>query len=235
MFQPIMQLGQLRGSQMINILLNIFKVDDEWCFKEFKNYIKPEHRVTVIPFSFKEEHINSSESWQSYYGENKGAYFHGIVNSFLSYGVKYENITWINYFTDSKEIAKNKILNSDILFFLGGLPDKMMIRLEEFDLVNNIEEHNGIIMGYSAGAMIQIENYHITPDKDYSSFGYYKGMKMIDKFDIEVHFEHTDLQLSSIERVKKETGKPVYAIEDTGAIIVENNRVKLVGNVHYFQ
>lgn len=220
---------------MINILLNIYKVDDEWCFHEFKNYIKQEHKVTVIPFSFKEERINSNDSWQAYYGENEGIYFPGIVNSFQSYGIKYENINWINYFGDSKEIAKNKIANSDILFFLGGLPDKIMLRLEEFDLIKTIEEHKGIIMGYSAGAMIQIENYHITPDNDYSSFGYYKGLKMINEFDIEVHFEHTELQLESIERVKKETGNPIYAIEDHGAIIVDQKRVKMVGNVHYFK
>ena len=220
---------------MVNILLNIYKVDDKWCFQELKNYIKSEHKVTVIPFSFKEERINSKESWEAYYGKNEGIYFLGIVNSFHSFGIEYQNINWINYFADSKEIAKNKIANSDILFFLGGLPDKIMLRLEEFDLVKTIEQHKGIVMGYSAGAMIQIENYHITPDNDYNSFGYYKGMKMINEFDIEVHFEHTDLQLASIERVKKETGKSIYAIEDHGAIIVDQKRVKMIGNVHYFE
>ena len=220
---------------MINILLNIYKIDAEWCFQEFKKHIKAEHRVIVIPFSFKEERINSNESWKAYYGENEGVYFYGIVNSFLAYGIKYENIRWINYFADDKETAKDKISNSEILFFLGGLPDKMIIRLEEFDLVKKIEKHKGIIIGYSAGAMIQIENYHITPDQDYTSFGYYKGMKMINAFDIEVHYDHTDLQLSSIGKVRNETCKPVYAIEDNGALIVEQNRVITVGNVHYYE
>lgn len=219
---------------MINILFNRYDISAEWCFTEFQKYIKPNHKVVIIPFSFKDERINSDASWKVYYGEKEGLYFDGIVNSFLSYGIKSENITWINYFTDTRETAKNKITGADIVYFTGGLPDKMMERLKEFELLDIIENHNGIIMGYSAGAMIQLECYHITPDKDYDTFGYYKGMKMLNSFDIEVHFENSDLQIACIERVRKETGKPVYAIEDDGAVIVAKDGITAVGNVHYY-
>ena len=220
---------------MVNILFNRYDIDAKWCFSAFQRYIKATDKVVIIPFSFRDERVNSKNSWEAYYGQNDGIYYNGIVNSFFSYGIQPENIIWINYFTDSKESAIQKISNSDILYFTGGLPDKMMIRLKEFDLISTIENHNGIIMGYSAGAMIQIKNYHITPDKDYTLFGYYKGLKLIDIFDIEVHFEHSDLQISSIETVRKETGLPVYAIEDNGAVLVDDGKITTVGNVHYYK
>lgn len=70
------------------------------------------------------------------------------------------------------------------------------------------------------------------PDKDYASYGYYEGLDIIDMFDIEVHFEQSDLQMASIERARHDTVKPVYAMEDDGAITVEKNKVTTVGNVY---
>lgn len=88
----------------------------------------------------------------------------------MNYGVKEENINWINYFKDTYENAKVKIRNSNILFLTGGLPVKMMSRLIEFDLIDDIESFTGVIIGSSAGAMVQIAEYHITPDEDYNIF-----------------------------------------------------------------
>lgn len=65
----------------------------------------------------------------------------------MNYGIKEENIKWINYFKDTIESAKVDIINSNIIFLTGGFPDKMKLRLKEFSLVNDIEDFEGVIIG----------------------------------------------------------------------------------------
>ncbi len=219
---------------MINILTNRYMIDSDWCFEDFKRYIKKDNRVAIIPFSFRDELISSKESWSVYYDRDLGLFYNGVVDSFLRYGIHPENVKWINYFEDSVEISKKIVSESDILYFPGGLPDKMLSRLHEFELVDLIENHTGVVLGYSAGAVIQFKRFHLTPDRDYPNFGYHIGMNIIDNFSIEVHYTNTDLQNESIKKVLCDTGKPVYAIEDDGALIVENGMITTVGKVHFF-
>jgi peptidase E len=219
---------------MINVLLSLYNFDEEWCVKGLKDIIQKEHKVVIIPFSFHDEWMKSNEDWQMAYNKLSGNYYKDIVSPFISYGIIEENIDWINYFEDTIENAKQKIDNSDILFFTGGLPDKMMNRLEEFDLINCIENYEGIVIGSSAGAMIQINEYHISPDKDYDIFSYNKGLNLIKDFDIEVHYENTKIQNEAINKVVKDKGKKVYAIGDKGAVIIKNGEVSTFGEVRIF-
>ncbi len=94
--------------------------------------------------------------------------------------------------------------------------------------------YNGIVMGYSTGAVIQLKEYHLTPD-DYSEFAYYNGLPYLNDFYIEIHYEGTDLQNQSIRKVISERQKNLYAIfHDRGAIIVDNGITRLIGKVKTF-
>jgi Peptidase E len=191
----------------------MYKFDAEWCYDSFRN-----------------ERIFSDESWQSFYKKN-GPFCNGLEKVFMKYGIKSESIEWINYFRDTKDTAIQNIRNADILYFCGGLPDKMMTRLGEFHIIEAVKSHSGVVMGDSAGAVIQLKQYHLTPDRDYPVFDYYQGLGFIGEFDIEVHYECTEIQYNSIKKVHKETGLPVYAMKNDGAIIVENGSIVTIGNV----
>jgi peptidase E len=220
---------------MINILANEYTIDADWCFKRFQKYIKKDHRVVIVPFSFRDDQIYSHDTWQDYYSKNEGKYYHSIMQAFKRYGIKESNVKWLNYFDDSIEYAKELISNADVLYFTGGLPDKMMARLHKFKLLNTIENHPGVLIGFSAGALIQFEVYHLTPENDYETFRYCNGMKIIRDFNIEVHYNQSEHQKHSISRVVKETRKPLYAIEDEGALIIDKDQIITVGKVHYFE
>ena len=219
---------------MINILLSRYNFDENWCYKSLKNIIDSNHKVLVLPLSFDYMKISSDEDWQKAYNPNYGKYYNEVILPFASYGIKECDISWINYFLQDKEFIREKIKESDILFFTGGLPDKTIERLEELDLIKYIEKFNGIIIGASAGAMIQTKEYHISPDKDYNDFSYNKGLDIIKNFNIEVHYNETDIQKTSINRVLDEKKRTVYAIKDTGAIIINNNHIELLGDVIEF-
>lgn len=53
---------------------------------------------------------------------------------------------------------------------------------------------------------------------------------------MEVHYEETSEQDESIQRVLAERGKTVYATAvRSGAILVDNGKVKLLGDVKIFR
>lgn len=220
---------------MTNILLEGYDIGAAWLYDELKNYIKPNHSVAIVAFSFRDNRVKSLIDWNLLYGKEHGKYYDGIIGGFASYGISEDHITFINYFTDSKESAARKIERADIIYFLGGLPDRMLDRIREFELYDILLKHDGIIMGYSAGAVIQLAEYHLSPDDDYPEFQYYKGLPYLDGFYLEVHYEDTKIQNESIRRVITERGKTVYATAlRSGAILVDNGKIKKIGDVRVF-
>ena len=220
---------------MVNVLLEGYDITVPWLYDELKNYIKPEHMVAVIAFSFRDEQAKSIEDWDTLYSKESGKFYGGIAKGFSAYGIAEENISFVNYFSDNKASAAGKIEKADIIYFPGGLPDRMMERIKEFDLYDNLLRHDGIVMGNSAGAVIQLAEYHLSPDRDYPEFRYYDGLPYLNDFYLEVHYENTDVQNAAIRRVLAERGKTVYATAFmAGSIIVDNGAVKLLGDVKTF-
>lgn len=220
---------------MVNILLEGYDIDASWLYEELKHYIKPTHSVAVVAFSFRDHQVKSLADWKILYSKENGKYYGGITGGFAAYGIPDRNVTFINYVTDTKEAAAQKIANADIIFFPGGLPDRMMDRIREFSLYEILMKHDGIVMGYSAGAVIQLAEYHLSPDEDYPAFQYYKGLPYLDDFYVEVHYEGTEIQKDAIQRVLAERGKPVYAtMNGAGAILIDNGNRKLIGSVERF-
>lgn len=220
---------------MTNILLEGFDINAHWLYDELKNYIKPHYTVAVVAFSFRDNRVKGLSDWNQLYSKESGKFYNGIVGGFVAYGISENNITFVNYFSDTKEIAAQKIQNADIVYFLGGLPDRMMDRINEFDLYDVLLNHKGVIMGYSAGAVIQLAEYHLSPDEDYKEFSFYIGIPYLGDFYLQVHYENTEAQNAAIQKVLNGRGKTVYATSlGKGAVIVHNGTVKLLGEVHTF-
>ena len=98
-----------------------------------------------------------------------------------------------------------------------------------------IQRFPGIVMGCSAGAMMQMTEYHITPDEDYDTYGYYSGLGLLEGFEPEVHYAASEVQTESIRRYLRERGKPVYAMTNQGGLVVQNGIITTMGQVTRFQ
>ncbi len=220
---------------MINILLEGYDIAVPWLYDELKTYLKPNHKVAVIALSFRDSQVKSLSDWNVLYGKENGRVYGGIVGGLSLYGISEDNIEFINYFTDSKETARRKIENADILYFSGGLPDRMLERIKELELYDMLIDHKGIAMGYSAGAVIQLAEYHLSPDDDYPEFFYYEGLGYLKDFYLEVHYEGTKSQNDAIRKVIAERDKTVFAIyRNKGAIIVDKGAIKVLGMVEIY-
>ena len=220
---------------MVNVLLESYDLTATFLVEKLRPYIKPNSHVAIVAFSFLTSQASCLEEWLKLYGREEGMFYNWLVDPFAEFGVPEENITFVNYFADTKESAAQKVKNADIIYFTGGLPDAMMDRLYEFELVEHLKNFDGVVLGCSAGAMIQLEEYHITPDWDYPEFGYYKGLPWLKDFYVEVHFEDSKDQKASICRVLQERQKPIYATRhNNAAIIVDNGKIQLVGDVRTY-
>ena len=216
---------------MVNVLLESYDLTAPFLVEELRKYIKPGNRVAIVAFSFLPSQASNLEQWLGLYGK-EGMFYSWLVEPFAAFGVPEENITFVNYFADTKETAAEKVKDADILYFTGGLPDAMMDRLYEFELVDILKSFDGVVLGCSAGAMIQLDEYHITPDWDYPDFGYYRGLPWLKDFYVEVHYENTDEQNESIRKVLAERGRPVYTTaHNKAAIIVADGEIKCLGDV----
>lgn len=221
---------------MINIMLEGYDMGADWLRGELSRYVKPGDKVVVIAFSFRDSRVRDAQDWDRLYSRENGMYYGGIAGGFMDYGVREDDIRFINYFTDSHDDARRAVEAADIVYFPGGLPDRMMERIEEFSLTEALRAFDGVVMGYSAGAVIQLGEYHISPDDDYPEFGYYNGLGLVDGFYIEVHYEGNGVQDAAIRRVLKERGQRVYATyEGRGALIIENGKIRTLGKTDIFK
>jgi len=219
---------------LINILLSNYDINKDWIITEISKYINKDSKVVVIPFSFSNKDIQDLKDWNFLYNKVDSFHYFDIVNQFLDLGVDEENIIFLNYFTDEVKTMKSIINKSDIIFFTGGSAELSMQRIIEKDLLEEIKKCN-IIIGSSAGAMIQLKEYFGSPDEEYPEFQYFEGLGLIDDhFSIEVHYSKTESQNKSIQKVLKKGAKIVYGISNNGGLVYKDKQVTVFGDVTIF-
>lgn len=216
---------------MINILLSRGILHHDDVVEHAKKHIKPTDQVVILAFSFFDNQFLSVDDYHAFYEKN-GEYYEKMVQTFAPYGIQENQITWINYYKDSKQTASEKIKKADIIYFPGGAPDLMMKRIISFGIKEELEAHRKVYIGSSAGAMIQMRDYHISPDCEYPSFSYEKGLDLCHDFSIEVHYRRRKKQKSGCRKVFRAYRHPIYVIPDDGALIVENNQVMSIGSAY---
>ncbi len=212
---------------MNHILLSRSIIASPKMMPYFKPYIHENDQVLIVALSHFTKHIDNEVSYKNYY-EKGGEYYQKMIDSFAPYGIKESQIKWIHYFKDNQKSAIQKIKDADIIYLPGGSPDLMMLRIEAFGIKDALESHQGLMIGSSAGAMIQMASYHISPDEDYPSFRYEKGLDLLKGFSVEVHYRRRKKQKAALRKVNRAFHEEIYAIPDDGAMIVTNEGIKCI-------
>lgn len=158
-----------------------------------------------------------------------------MINPFLHFGVSENNIILMNYFENSKSDLLEILKNTDLIYFNGGFPERTIRRLVELDMLDAVNDFNGIIMGWSAGASMQAYDYFIAPDKYYDVYSRHHGLSHIHDFAVQVHYSEEPVQIESMTKFIYETGLRVYTLERESAIIVDDGIIELVGNAKEFK
>lgn len=221
--QNIIEILESDRLMPVNVLLSTSMIDEEWVRPWMKNLISKTDRVCVVALSYFDD-TKTEDDWNRQYAPGKGIYYPGNNDVFFAYGIRKDQIVWINPWKDTPLEMENKIRSSSILMLCGGAPELYMKRIKKLHLKKALQQFQGLVIGYSAGAMIQLADYHISKDPDYDHFSWQKGLGMLSGFDVEVHFHEGKDQMEGLETVLEEKRIPVYALYEDGALVCKDRK-----------
>ena len=212
---------------MVNVLLNYYNFDGDWAYPHLEKYVKGA-KVLILPLAYREFQAWDNDSFLSIYGKG-GEKYPAITRPFLSFGLKETDLDWLNPYDGKDHIAQIK--RADLLFFTGGMPEKALKRMDELGITDAVTHFKGVVMGASAGAMLQLDRYHITPDEDYAEYGIWRGLGLVKGIDLEVHYLATPIQQQCSARAASELALPIYQMWHEGGLLVEDGNVTVMGHV----
>ena len=213
---------------MTNVLLNYYNFDGEWARPHLQKIFSTKPRVLILPLAYRESQAWDNDSFLSIYGSG-GEKYDNILRPFISYGYTENEIEWLNPYDGSNHLEQ--VRAAQLLFFTGGMPEKAIARMEQLGIADAVKRFSGVVMGASAGAMLQLETYHVTPDEDYESYGIWKGLGLVKGIDLEVHYLATDLQQKCANRAVQQLKLPVYKMWHEGGLLIEDGKITVMGNV----
>jgi peptidase E len=154
----------------------------------------------------------------------------GYISSFQQYYASLGCKVIVSKFSEeNKEKICNKISQANIIYFSGGDPKKLMDAIIEKNIREDLIGFEGVIVGYSAGAMVlghQFNNYEkeITESDDLEL---YAGLNFVSNTVIEPHFENKNRLL----HLEKTMGKndAAIGINDASAYCLFEDREIVLG------
>ena len=212
---------------MVNVLLNYYNFDGDWAYPQLEKYVKGA-KVLILPLAYRDFQAWDNDSFLSIYGKG-GEKYPAITRPFFSYGLTESDLDWLNPYDTKDRIAQ--INRADLLFFTGGMPEKALQRMDALGITDAVKQFKGVVMGASAGAMLQLETYHITPDEDYAEYGIWHGLGLVKGIDLEVHYLATSIQQQCSRRAAKELGLPIYQMWHEGGLLIEGGKITVMGSV----
>jgi peptidase E len=201
-----------------------------------KLLVKPHYKVAICPWAFPVE--ITYEAFNNDYFPINGRRYKKYIQELKKIGIKEENIIICNPYDDKIKLRKI-INNSDVLMLPGGNPEMLFKKvLHDTELLYEFKNFNGIVIGESAGAELQLQRYFITAKNNYYKyFAFYDGFGLLnDPFYFDVHSINKNYYLSKLQRIANDKKQTVYAIFDNGVIIYnkENRKIELYGKVITF-
>ena len=180
--------------------------------------------------------------------KSKTKYIPLFTKHFKNVGIEFEQVNLITPDL-TKGQAKEMINNASFIMLMGGDPFKQMDICRDLDIVKDLKHFKGVMLGFSAGAMVMSKYMIITPcSEEYPDFHIEEGLNL-DNISIYPHNntsneEYPDELVSGDEVYKKadlikvanEYGK-FYLLQDYEredglfdiSIIKSNN-----GNIEYY-
>ena len=196
-----------------------------------KKYVKKDAKVLIIPWSFPNEINNLDE----YFGKDTKRYLK-YINVLLFLGYQENNIKVLDCYKNSKNKIKDLINTSDVIVLTGGNPEMFYQKVvQDTECLYDLKYFKGLVIGSSAGAVLQFKRYFITAKNNYYKyFSFYDGFGLInDPFYIDVHSINNNFYLKKLSNVAKDKNKKIYAISNDGVLVVDrvSNKIEYMDNV----
>lgn len=191
------------------------KVQKEYLKKDIKN----NYTITFIATTFDDY-------------EKNDLYYNNLIKHFKNIDITFSKTHLIDNRV-SKDLSKDYILKSNIIFLMGGDTKKQMDSVKEYDLFETLKSKEGIILGVSAGSMNQ--SSRVVYKNDYNNYVIedYEGLGYID-INIYPHLDFNNINyLKEVFEVSNYT--KTVALPNDSFIRIENNNIAFVGEYYTIQ
>lgn len=183
----------------------------------FQQDIKDNSTITFIASSF-----------DNY--EKTDKHYNNLIKFFKDININFKNVYLIDN-RITKDTAQKYILESDVVFLMGGDPEKEMMSIKEYDLVDILRKRYGLTIGVSAGSM-NMASYVCYLDEE-------KGIDILeyDGIGLTNLYIYPHLDLTNIDYIKEifdvSKKKDLILLPDNSFIRIENGKEKFYGE-HYY-
>lgn len=110
----------------------------------------------------------------------KEKYIPAFTEHFKNIGIQFEEVNLITPEL-SKEEAKEIIRKASFIMLMGGNPFKQKNMCEQLDILSDLRKFKGIMLGFSAGAMLMSKYIIVTPcSEEYPDFHIEEGLNLDD-------------------------------------------------------
>ena len=176
-------------------------------------------RIIVLPFAIKEK-------------ERRINRFESIKKVFLKKGIKKIEMVEEDFFL--KKDSKENISSSKVIFLTGGNPKLLLETIIKLDLRDLLKNFVGLIIGYSAGAMI-FDSKCVIPggiESDYPKTVILDhGIGLINNLVISPHYKKEDDSIL----IALSNKYLVCGVADKSALIYRNGKFSKIGHVVIFR
>lgn len=139
----------------------------------------------------------------------KNKYVPLFTEHFRNVGIEFEQVNLITPEL-SKEQAKEMIKDASFIMLMGGDPFEQRDLCKSLDILADIKQFKGVILGFSAGAMLMSKYMIITPcSEEYPDFHIEEGLNF-DDLSIYPHNNTSSIEYPDV----LEVGEEVYKKQD---------------------
>ena len=153
-------------------------------------------------------------------------YLPNIIRCFKKIGISFKNIIHVDINTTRNELDNFLSTNNKILYFLmGGNPYTQIETIKRLNMIEEIKNHDDLVIGFCAGA-INLSKYSIiTSDEDFPEVDNYEGIYRED-ICIEPHYNNpNDVKRNNeLKEFSKKLNTNIYCVPDESIIYFENGK-----------
>lgn len=153
-------------------------------------------------------------------------YLPNIIRCFNKIGINFKNTIHISNNTVRNEVDEFLSNNNKVLYFLmGGNPYTQIETIKRLNMIEEIKNHDDLVIGFCAGA-INLSKYSIiTSDEDFPEVDNYEGIYRED-ICIEPHYNNPNdvKRKNELKEFSKKLNTNIYCVPDESIIYFENGK-----------
>ncbi|MBQ2999636.1 MAG: Type 1 glutamine amidotransferase-like domain-containing protein [Clostridia bacterium] len=162
--------------------------------------------------------------------EKTDRYFYHFLKMFEGISINFDKVYSIDGRRSLQEM-QDIVKQSDVVWLAGGDSPAQMEYLKKFELDEIIRNHNGVIIGMSAGAINLGKTSICTVSSGHNIQSVYNGLGCVD-ISVEPHF---CLDKDCQEILKLSQKHLIYGLCDESMIVLDHNNIEYYGKIFKIQ